>query len=538
MTYFYTMKKYFYTIVLFILCTVTYSQISFNNTLPNNNTIVHISEQDGNGITVPKGILLPRLTQNEIDGLTYVDPLAPLKVVKLTAAEDGLLVFNTTTKCYNFWNTKDQSWKTICTKSGAPDDLESDLGLAEFDLDCTTVNVEGNYMINQPLDADLSNYLIIPITVTKPGKYTFVAATTNGFGYVSSGLFTTKGNFTIKVLGQGTPTTEGNFAIDFTINTTKLACTSTVQVLGPTTIGNKLKITRKMKVLALGNWGPFDSNSLSNNYNQGTGIMRSAINFGKLSNSVVDYVGWEEMNLMTNTTDLNSSMYTKQGNMTNIKEMLTKTPTTPAYDIVIIHTNFGFGTDAKFDGVIKFYADLLDEYLTNGGVVLMYSGSPRSLRFNNIVFEKVFGANPGTYNLTKANTVNRSAQGYPLNIDSSINIKGPFGDLGGSHWLPSQEETTNNHFGYYYNNLPANQILALSNDGNPTHITSFQHKTKHLFWVGDGYFFGGYGINKDVRNSYPLSKALAAGRAYNSPYFANNIAWALLMAQTSGINTR
>lgn len=529
------MKKYLYTLIFLILYTVTYSQVSFNTATPNKNTLLHISEENIDGITVPKGILLPRLNQSEIDILTYIDPLVSPKVIRLTDDDNGLFVFNTTSKCYNYWQSKEQSWKTICTKTGDIDDLEGDLGVAEFDLDCSNVNIDGNYMINQPLDANLSNYLIIPVTVTKPGTYTFAATTTHGFGFVTSGLFTTKGKFTLKVPGQGTPDAEGSFPIDFTLNSTKLTCTAAVQVLGPNTIGPEIKITRKMKILTLGgHWGSFDSFAWAVDSNQGGAIIKSPLNFGNQKNSVVNYVGWEDVNIITNTNSSKSSIFKKPVTRDKIKEMLTKTATNVPYDIVIIHSYFTFDDDNNNN----FYAGIFNDYLNNGGVVLMYSGSSFANSLNNSFFDLVFGAASGPHKGARSAIVNRDAVGYSFTNESDTNLKGPFGDLRKKHWLPSNQIDSNNHYGFSYSSLPANEIVILSNDGTTNNVTAFRHKTKNLVWVGDIGFFEGYGLNKDIRNGYPLSRALRNGSVYNSPFFANSLAWALITAQTTGINTK
>lgn len=533
------MRIYLYTFLCIIFCAVMHAQIGINTPLPNANTLLHISEKNNTKVNSAKGIILPRLNQQEIDNLAYEDPLVNPKKAKLTQNDNGLLVYNTSTNCFNFWHSKDEEWKTLCTKSGSLDDLEGDPEMSEYTFDCKDIIIEGNYMINQALDAEeYSNYLLVPVKVTKPGVYTFVGSTTNGFGYVASGVFTAPGDYTIKAVGQGTPSQEGPFALTLLSNHIEATCKSTVTILGPNSIGGKLHITRKMKILAIGNWGAFESN-VQIGLDNGKSIAQSQYNFGQLSNSIVDYVGWEDFNSITNGEDLKTSWFNRQINRDKIKELLTKTPTYAPYDILIIHTNFGFGDDSKGGASNNLYSTLFSDYLDNGGVILMYGGSVRSSALNDAFFQKVFPQSPaGTFKLTEGAPVSIKGPGYSFTNVKDLNIAGPFGDIRNKSWLPAYTRDRMNHFCYYYGNLPMDKIVVLSTDGTASNVTAFRHTSKHLLWVGDSAFFSSSGFNKDYRTKHPLSQPLFNGPVYNSIFYANNLAWALSMAQTSGINTR
>ncbi|PBI83141.1 hypothetical protein BSF41_46130 [Flavobacterium sp. ACN2] len=131
-----------------------------------------------------KGMLTSRLTTAQRDAI----PVANLT--------DGLLIYNTTTGCFDYWSQIQNIWLSIC----------GTLPPAVFEIttaQCGQVQAFGSYRSGQGLIA--SNYLTIPFTVIQPGVYTVSATTTNGYYFGTNGTFPTAGTYTLNLPGTGTP---------------------------------------------------------------------------------------------------------------------------------------------------------------------------------------------------------------------------------------------------------------------------------------------------------------------------------------------
>lgn len=131
-----------------------------------------------------KGMLTPRLTRAQRDAIAGAN---------LT---DGLLIFNTTTGCFDYWSAIQNIWLSIC---GTLPPATFEISTAQ----CPEVQAFGSYKQGQMLIA--SNYLTIPVTVTQPGVYTVSATTTNGYYFGASGTFPTAGTYVLNLPATGTP---------------------------------------------------------------------------------------------------------------------------------------------------------------------------------------------------------------------------------------------------------------------------------------------------------------------------------------------
>ena len=185
-------------ILLFLIPIYFSAQVGVNTAEPNPNALLHVSERalstDATA-NKAKGVLLPRLTEGERDVLTYVDATATPKVIKLTPKDDGLMIFNKTENCFNYWKAEENEWKSLC----------GSLGKSVFTIDCTNVIVNGKYSNNVELTS--SNNIKLVATVTKPGTYNITAETenNNGYSFQASGSFLNAGTYTITLSGSGTP---------------------------------------------------------------------------------------------------------------------------------------------------------------------------------------------------------------------------------------------------------------------------------------------------------------------------------------------
>lgn len=183
-----------------------FGQVGINTSTPNTKSALDVVSKNNN-----TGILIPRLTTVQRDA------------IGAAATEDGLTIYNTDEKCYNYYQSTNAAWLSLC----------GTYQKAVYTTDCTNIKVFGTY--TQGTSLNTSNYITMPITVTQAGTYNIIAKTTNGYYFEKSGVFPNTGTFTITLDGTGTPSTGPqtntlSFVYD---GTTDTACTTkTISVLG------------------------------------------------------------------------------------------------------------------------------------------------------------------------------------------------------------------------------------------------------------------------------------------------------------------
>lgn len=184
-----------------LIFNLVFSQVGINTNNPNAKSALDVVSKGNNS-----GVLIPRLTT------------AQRNAINTTSAEDGLTIYNVDDKCFNYWQGASQEWNSVC---GA-------LGKATFTFNCSAVTVNGNYVQGKELTA--SNYLNIPVSVTKAGSYTITATSGNGYNFSTTGVFLDAGSYTVQVQGQGTPTAVKTDNISIKANDKDITCTPAVQV--------------------------------------------------------------------------------------------------------------------------------------------------------------------------------------------------------------------------------------------------------------------------------------------------------------------
>ncbi len=205
------MKKLFYLSQLIIALTIIlpmnlFGQVGINTKKPAAHTGLHVSERKDPSNAVPdkyNGIIIQRYTTAERDA-----QLTP----NMGAAQNSLLIFNTTEGCYNFWSSIDNSWQSLCGK----------LGKSTFTFDCSQISVNGTYIAGKALTT--SNYLSIPVNVTKAGEYSITVTTANGYNFYTSSTFLSTGTFVVQVPGQGTPVNAQTDNLAFASNGNSVTC--------------------------------------------------------------------------------------------------------------------------------------------------------------------------------------------------------------------------------------------------------------------------------------------------------------------------
>lgn len=134
--------------------------------------------------SVNKGFLTPRLTTQQRDAIAVAN------------RTDGLLIYNKTTGCFNYWSEVQDTWLSLC---GTPPPAVFEISA----IQCSEITVNGTFKQGEYLKP--SNYLTIPVTVTQAGTYDILAATNNGYYFSTKGTFPTSGTYTLIAEGVGTP---------------------------------------------------------------------------------------------------------------------------------------------------------------------------------------------------------------------------------------------------------------------------------------------------------------------------------------------
>lgn len=155
-----------------------------------------------------KGFLTPRLTTQQRDAIAAAN------------RTDGLLIYNKTTGCFNYWSDIQDTWLSLC---GTPPPAVFEI----TSLQCEALTVNGTFTQGQYLTS--SNYLTVPVTVTQAGTYEVVATTTNGYYFTAKGTFPSSGNYTLILEGLGTPNAGYNAGEDgdlltFSLNNKASSC--------------------------------------------------------------------------------------------------------------------------------------------------------------------------------------------------------------------------------------------------------------------------------------------------------------------------
>jgi hypothetical protein len=165
-----------------------------------------------------------------VDDALQVPTIIPLKEKETIPGDpnsvtsinnDGLLLYNSVTGCYNYWNAPLQEWWNLC---GTPAPAESSVD------DCNKINLVGIYLEQHTFG--VNNYLQVPLTVTKTGTYTIMAtdSTDNGYYFITSGTFPRKGTFYVNIPGTGTPKKAGTDTITLTVNGKVQTCEVKINV--------------------------------------------------------------------------------------------------------------------------------------------------------------------------------------------------------------------------------------------------------------------------------------------------------------------
>lgn len=150
-----------------------------------------------------KGVLIPRISTTARDAIS--------------APANGLMIFNTTTNCLNYYNETNNRWLNLCGGY----DPATVVVLCENSEGAIGVYTAGSAL-------NTTNTYKISVNVTSVGTYEIVAKTENGYTFAKSGLFTSTGTNVVELEGQGAPIKEGTDAVTLQNNGVPVSLTCTL----------------------------------------------------------------------------------------------------------------------------------------------------------------------------------------------------------------------------------------------------------------------------------------------------------------------
>lgn len=143
-----------------------------------------------------RGVLLPRMTTEDRN--------------KINSPANGLMIYNTSTNCLNYYDTTIVRWLSLC----------GDIGPATFELiDCSApTGPQGTYMAGKNISGNSTNTYTLKLSVSEVGNYSILLNTGNGYSFSKTGTFNQTGNYTITLEGQGTPINAGEDTPSLVLN--------------------------------------------------------------------------------------------------------------------------------------------------------------------------------------------------------------------------------------------------------------------------------------------------------------------------------
>ncbi|MDQ1095623.1 MULTISPECIES: hypothetical protein [Chryseobacterium] len=557
-----------FTLIFFININIS-AQVGINTDKPNAYAGLHISERKDPASASPdkyNGIIIQRYTEAQRD--TQLTP-------NMTAGQNSLMIFNTTENCYNYWNSEDNEWKSLCGR----------FGKGTFSYNCNAdVTVHGIYSKGKELTT--SHYLSIRVTVTKPGSYEIAGTTNNGYNFYKTGTFLTTGSYTVNIPGTGIPantnTAGGGDTVAITNNGVSQPCSPPVQVPvlsdsgtytmscgsaivnGVYKVGTALTssntITLPVNVTALGSY-TVTTNTVDGISFSASGTFTATGNQNIMLNGAGTPTS-TAIKKLTITSDSQGGV-SKSCNVNVIvvipKKILLTIGTSPneygynfsgtAASNGLITTTANYGTLAnsivKYEGWDQIIngtnapsAAQLTGWTTGSNpvdiIVIGYSWAASTTEAQILANYIAKGgvvlafseSTGGMQNLLRivfdasvsTGSVNSAGALYKLPLTNDSILNGPFGDIRGLQWGEDASSTT------YATGLPSSEITVYSGDtnistANPAgtigRVTAFRHNTLNFIWVGDGGFNSNNGGTSDTICPFVLN-------ANNFPVFKPN----------------
>lgn len=199
-------------LILFLLMAVgSFAQVGINTKNPNANTFLHVSELNDASLKSLKGTIVPRYSLTQRNSF----------FTSLAANDNGLLIYNTTENCFNYWSYQGGAgnWKSLC-----------DCPILENSF--FTANCSGAVVANSPLNTTV-NYngiITLPITVVSNGTIAAIYTTINGLTFSMPATAVTTSTTTLTINYKGQPTSSGTISLPITTNNKLTICNVAITV--------------------------------------------------------------------------------------------------------------------------------------------------------------------------------------------------------------------------------------------------------------------------------------------------------------------
>lgn len=416
-----------------------------------------------------------------------------------------------------------------------PDNTEVTVlsSIANYSLDCTGTVVNGLYTLGNNLSQ--TNTITMKVNVKSLGSWGVSSPETDGISFYGSGEFTTTGIQYITLHGSGKPSSGGSISIALTSNSVggvSMNCSAVIPIVIP-----------PKKILSFG--GLYGLGVGSAGYN----LLMNQANFGTNINSTVKV---QNIQIGSSLADIfyTSTTVPAFSNRTVFDLLLGENPV----DIVFI----GYAS-RPIDGAAR---QMLIDYMKKGGVVI-WADENTSLSgraFFQLMYDDL--------TLTAVEDVILGGGGgtlYKLPFFDDLILNGPFGDIRGSFIgedagyadgfpisgpISQLTEWYYNGYNHAGNTTYNNTTLPYS---PAEYVMGFKAKNYPFVWFGDGGIFVGNSTDasttiypaKITADNKPTNKIYGNGAGgtnsrmvVNSTLLANLMTWALLKAETEGINSK
>lgn len=100
------MKSKILLFVFLSLVTLSYSQVGINTENPNSLAELDIVNIVNQGIVIPKGVMVPRMSEVDRNRINTSDP----------SYANGLWIYNTDENCFNYFSGATNRWKSVCVE--------------------------------------------------------------------------------------------------------------------------------------------------------------------------------------------------------------------------------------------------------------------------------------------------------------------------------------------------------------------------------------------------------------------------------------
>lgn len=209
------MKKttFIYILLVLLIHQISLAQMTGGNTVsPNPNTLLHVFE---NTSSLGKGFLTPRFSSTQRNS------------IPAGSTEDGLLIYNTTENCFNYWkynaSTSSGLWVSLCNGCMLPD-------LAIVYPKCNAAilsNSSGNLILGEAASGTIN----VPITVSTPGIMNAIYEVQNGVTFSMPQQNVTTATTSITINYTGTPVSATNINLPIKDTNGVVMCTITIPVV-------------------------------------------------------------------------------------------------------------------------------------------------------------------------------------------------------------------------------------------------------------------------------------------------------------------